>query len=229
MQMIFIKKCFLFAMGSVCRVKRFTTGSKISLKDVRKSQMIPDLLLKWLRQQSKDFYAADFDALVKRWVKCISVGGGYVEKQMFFFQVRISHILRFISTCDLFTDSPSYSKNKFIFRVGVFKSRAPIMPRLQPCCVQGYKAYLLLFRQQVQLLTGRGLARSDNGRSAFPNHPGRPNYQFFRIVRHFLMFPPHEMASGRLIIACVAFSISSWIHPSYVLNTNLTEHTVSRC
>jgi hypothetical protein len=31
---------------------------------------------KWLRQQSKQFYAADFDALVK----CISVGGGYVKK-----------------------------------------------------------------------------------------------------------------------------------------------------
>jgi hypothetical protein len=35
---------------------------------------------KWLRQQSKDFCAAGFDALVKRWDKCISVGGGYVEK-----------------------------------------------------------------------------------------------------------------------------------------------------
>jgi hypothetical protein len=35
---------------------------------------------KWLRQQSKDFYAADFDALVKRWDKCISVCGGYDEK-----------------------------------------------------------------------------------------------------------------------------------------------------
>jgi histone-lysine N-methyltransferase SETMAR len=35
---------------------------------------------KWLRQQSKDFYAASFTALVKRWDKCINVGGGYVEK-----------------------------------------------------------------------------------------------------------------------------------------------------
>jgi hypothetical protein len=35
---------------------------------------------KWLRQQSKDFYAAGFDALVERWDKCINVGGGYVEK-----------------------------------------------------------------------------------------------------------------------------------------------------
>jgi steroid 5-alpha reductase family enzyme len=34
-------------------------------------------VLKWLRQQSKDSYAAGFDALVKRWDKCIDVGGGY--------------------------------------------------------------------------------------------------------------------------------------------------------
>jgi hypothetical protein len=30
---------------------------------------------KWLRQQSKDFNAAGFDTLVKRWDKCIHVGG----------------------------------------------------------------------------------------------------------------------------------------------------------
>jgi histone-lysine N-methyltransferase SETMAR len=35
---------------------------------------------KWLRQQSKDFCAAGFDALVKRWDKFVNVGGAYVEK-----------------------------------------------------------------------------------------------------------------------------------------------------
>jgi histone-lysine N-methyltransferase SETMAR len=35
---------------------------------------------KWLRQQSKDFYVAGFDALVKRWDKCIDVGRGCVKK-----------------------------------------------------------------------------------------------------------------------------------------------------
>jgi hypothetical protein len=54
-----------------------------------------------------DFHAADFDALVKRWDKYISVDGGFVEKWMFL-QVRISHVLCFISMCDIFTDSPSY-------------------------------------------------------------------------------------------------------------------------
>jgi hypothetical protein len=40
MQRIFIKKCFLFTVGSVCRVKRFTTRSRHFFKDVRKSQVM---------------------------------------------------------------------------------------------------------------------------------------------------------------------------------------------
>jgi hypothetical protein len=52
---------------------------------------------KWLRLQSEDFYAAGFDSLVKRWDKCINVGGGYVE-----------NVLRFIPICDLFSGAPSY-------------------------------------------------------------------------------------------------------------------------
>jgi hypothetical protein len=42
---------------------------------------------KWLRQPSKDFY---FEALLKRLGKCIDVGEGYVEKQKYFFHIRIS-------------------------------------------------------------------------------------------------------------------------------------------
>jgi hypothetical protein len=56
---------------SVCHVKRFTTGWRNSPKDVRKPQMMPGRVRKWLRQQSEDFYAAGFGALVKRWDKCI--------------------------------------------------------------------------------------------------------------------------------------------------------------
>jgi hypothetical protein len=37
-------------------------------------------LRKGLRQQSNDLYARGFDALVKRWYKCVTVCGGYVEK-----------------------------------------------------------------------------------------------------------------------------------------------------
>jgi hypothetical protein len=56
----------MFTVGNVRRVKRFTSRSRNSLKDVRKSQMMPDQVRMWLRQQSKDVYAAGFDALVKR-------------------------------------------------------------------------------------------------------------------------------------------------------------------
>jgi hypothetical protein len=35
---------------------------------------------KWLRRKSKDLCGPGFDALVKRWDKCMNVGGGYVEK-----------------------------------------------------------------------------------------------------------------------------------------------------
>jgi hypothetical protein len=55
MQRIFVKKCFLFTVGSVCRVKWFTAESRNYLMDVRKSQMMPDQVRKWLEQQSKTF------------------------------------------------------------------------------------------------------------------------------------------------------------------------------
>jgi hypothetical protein len=52
------------------RGKRFADDEEVEM-EVRK----------WLRQQSKRLlYAAGLDALVKRWDKCISVDGGYVEK-----------------------------------------------------------------------------------------------------------------------------------------------------
>jgi hypothetical protein len=65
------KKCFLFTAGSVCRLKRFSLGGK-SFAD---GEEVEPEVWKWLRQQSKDFYAAGFDALVKRWNKCINIGG----------------------------------------------------------------------------------------------------------------------------------------------------------
>jgi hypothetical protein len=97
MRRIFIKKCFLFTVGSVCRVKRFHLGSKLFADD----EEVEKEVRKWLRQQTKDFYAAGFDTRAKRRDKCISVGR---EISAFLLQVRISHVLRFISICDLSTD-----------------------------------------------------------------------------------------------------------------------------
>jgi hypothetical protein len=66
--------------GKCLSRKAVQTGSRNSLKVFRKSQMMADQVQKLLRRQPKDFYATSFDALVKRWDKCISVGRGYVEK-----------------------------------------------------------------------------------------------------------------------------------------------------
>jgi hypothetical protein len=66
MRRIFIQKYCLFMLGNFCRVKRFQHGGKRFADDEE--------------VETTDFYAADFDALVKRRDKCISVHGGYVEK-----------------------------------------------------------------------------------------------------------------------------------------------------
>jgi hypothetical protein len=59
--MIFINKCFLFTVGNVCRVKRFSLGGKCFAYD----EEVETQMRMWLKQQSKDFYAAGFNALVK--------------------------------------------------------------------------------------------------------------------------------------------------------------------
>jgi hypothetical protein len=63
-------------VGSISRVKRDEKRGKRFADD----EEVETEMRKWLRQQSKDFYAAGFDALVKRWDKCTNVDGGYVEK-----------------------------------------------------------------------------------------------------------------------------------------------------
>jgi hypothetical protein len=66
---------------SVCRVKCFSIGSRNCHLDCKRfaDEEVETEVRKWLRQQSKDFYATGFDALVKRWDKCIDVGGGYIK------------------------------------------------------------------------------------------------------------------------------------------------------
>jgi hypothetical protein len=49
---------------------------------------------KWLGRQSNDFYATGFDALVKRWTSVLMLVD--LQRNNFFFEVRISHVLRFI-------------------------------------------------------------------------------------------------------------------------------------
>jgi hypothetical protein len=61
------KGMFPVYVGSVCRVKQFSLGGRRFADD----EEVETEVRKWLRQQSKDFYSAGFDALVKRWNKCI--------------------------------------------------------------------------------------------------------------------------------------------------------------
>jgi hypothetical protein len=76
LQRIFMNKCFMFTVGSVCRVKRST----FRRRNIAYDGEVEMKARKRLRQESKDFYAAGFDALVKLWDKCIKDGGGYVKK-----------------------------------------------------------------------------------------------------------------------------------------------------
>jgi hypothetical protein len=62
MKKIFMKKCLLFTVGRVCRVKRFSLGGKSFADD----EEVETEVWKWLRQQSNDFYVAGFEALTKR-------------------------------------------------------------------------------------------------------------------------------------------------------------------
>jgi hypothetical protein len=55
MQRIFIKKCILFTVGSIYRVKRFYLDGTRFADD----EKVETEVRNWLRQQSRDFYAAD--------------------------------------------------------------------------------------------------------------------------------------------------------------------------
>jgi hypothetical protein len=63
-------------LGSACHIKWFHLGDKRFTNDTE----VETEVQKWLRQQSKDFYAVDFDTLIRRWDKCMNVGGEYVKK-----------------------------------------------------------------------------------------------------------------------------------------------------
>jgi hypothetical protein len=63
-------------LGSICRVKRFHLDCKYFAEE----EEVETEVRNWLREQSENFYAAGFDALLKRGNNCINVAGGYVEK-----------------------------------------------------------------------------------------------------------------------------------------------------
>ena len=54
-------------------VQKFSEG-RTSIEDEHRA------VRAWFRQQPKDFFAAGFQGLVKRWDKCLNLYGDYVEK-----------------------------------------------------------------------------------------------------------------------------------------------------
>jgi hypothetical protein len=106
-QRIFIRKCFPFTVGSVCHVQRFTTGSRNSLKDFRKSQMMPDQVAMFRLRQMQRLLCCGFRYTCKAMV-LVSQWWWRIGREIdVFYHFRISHVLRFLSISDIFTDSPS--------------------------------------------------------------------------------------------------------------------------
>jgi hypothetical protein len=74
------KEIFSVCGGKCLSRKAVHNWVQIFSRGPSKSQMMPDQMLNWPRQQSKDFYDEGFDAVVKRWDKRMNVGTGYIEK-----------------------------------------------------------------------------------------------------------------------------------------------------
>jgi hypothetical protein len=117
MQRMFTNKCFLFLLGSVCHIKLFHLGGRYFAYD----EEVEMEVWKWPRQQSKDFHAACFNALVQQWTS-VSMLVEDMSRNKRLFQVRISRVLCFTSIYDVFTDSCFVESNwASIFIFMVFK------------------------------------------------------------------------------------------------------------
>jgi hypothetical protein len=97
-----MKEYFLFTVGSVCRVK-FNLGDKHFADD----EEVETEARKWLRQ----LLCCGFRRTGKVMGQVYHCWWRICREINFFFQFGISHILRFISICDVFTDSPSYIRS----------------------------------------------------------------------------------------------------------------------
>jgi hypothetical protein len=84
-----------------------------------------------------------FAALVKRRDKCINAAKDMLRNRSFC-EVRMSHVLRFISICDLFTDSPSYiSTPPHVFLAWCLSNYAQGQLYLLPYCTCDWNLWLI--------------------------------------------------------------------------------------
>ena len=77
------------SLSSLCVRRPLTPGRFLVLISVKVAERTVKIY----------FYPAVLDEMVKQWDKCVNVGGGYAEQQMFF--------PCFVSICDIFTDYSS--------------------------------------------------------------------------------------------------------------------------
>jgi hypothetical protein len=94
--------CFLFAVGSVCS----QSGSQLGGRHFAENEEVEMEVWKWLRQQSKRLLCGEFRRNGKAMGQVYSLLVEDMLRNKWFCQARISHVLHFISICDLFTDSP---------------------------------------------------------------------------------------------------------------------------
>jgi hypothetical protein len=92
---------FLWAKTIHNWVEKFSQGrSKVADEETE--------VRKWLRQQYKTLLCCGFRRTGKATGQVYQCWWRICREINVFFQVRISHVLRFISICDIFIDSPSY-------------------------------------------------------------------------------------------------------------------------
>jgi hypothetical protein len=93
MQRTFIGRCFLLTEEVFARKAVHNWVEKPGKRFA--DEEVETEVRRWLRGVSKNFYAVRFDALVNRWDKYSIVGGGYVEKYIFFSRV-LYHMFYFL-------------------------------------------------------------------------------------------------------------------------------------
>jgi hypothetical protein len=93
-----LEECIIEEQCSFVFCEQKDSVQKIFIK--KYDEEVETEVRKWLRQQSQDFYAAGLEAVVKRWERRMG------REMNVFFQVRISHVLCFISICDLLVILP---------------------------------------------------------------------------------------------------------------------------
>jgi hypothetical protein len=105
---MFINKCFQFTVGSVCRVKRFTTGPEIISRTFENPKCCPTRRGSGWDNSQERLLCCRFRRPRKVMRQVHQCWWRICWEINVFFYVRIWHVLRFISTWDQFTDPRIY-------------------------------------------------------------------------------------------------------------------------